>query len=92
MPLPVAPIAGFAIRYGAVAIATYAATRAIPKLRRDQHIEDQLDKVEEGIELRRDPEQINATGRFCRTIRLGHNGPGLQVDATALTRIKFKRV
>ncbi len=92
MALPVAPLAGIALRYGAVAVATYAATRTIPKLRRNQDTEDVLDTVEEGIELRRDAEQINGTGRFRRVVRLGRNGPGVEIDATALTRIRFKRV
>ncbi|MEM8592720.1 MAG: hypothetical protein AAGF13_09370 [Pseudomonadota bacterium] len=92
MALPIAPIAGVALRYGAVAVATYAATRAIPKLRRDQPTEDTLDKVEEGIEARRDPEQLNATARFRRIIRLGKSGPGVEIDATALTRIRVRRL
>ncbi|MEM6896796.1 MAG: hypothetical protein AAF576_05420, partial [Pseudomonadota bacterium] len=71
MAIPLAPIAGVALRYGAVALAAYAATRTIPQLRRDQPTEDALDQVEEGIETRRDPEQMNATARFRRVVRLG---------------------
>ncbi|MEO0357914.1 MAG: hypothetical protein AAF386_06400 [Pseudomonadota bacterium] len=92
MALPVAPLAGLALRYGAVAVATYAATRAIPKLRRDQNTEDVLDTVEEGMELRRDAEQISGTGRFRRVVRFGSNEPGIEIDATALTRIRIKKV
>lgn len=89
---PLTPLAGIALRYGAVAVATYAATRTIPKLRRNQDTEDALDTVEEGVEMRRDGEQINATGRFRRVIRWGDTGPGVEVDATALTRIRIRRV
>ena len=92
MAVPLAPLAGIALRYGAVAVATYAATRAIPQLRRDQPTEDALDKVQEGIEARRDGEQINATGRFRRVIRVGRSGPGVEIDATALTRIRLRKV
>jgi len=92
MALPLAPIAGVALRYGAVALATYAATRAIPKLRRDQAVEDALDEVNEGLETRRDPEQVNATARFRRVIRLGRTGPAVEVDAAALSRIRVRRV
>ena len=92
MAEPLAPLAGIALRYGAVALATYAATRAIPKLRRDQPTEDTLDTVEEGVHLRRDPEQVNATGRFRRVVRLGRDGPGVEIDAAALTRIRFRKV
>jgi hypothetical protein len=89
MPLPLAPIAGFAIRYGAVALATYAATRAIAHLPRSQSSED---RVNEGLELRRDCEQVNASGRWRRTIRLSKTGPGVEIDATALTRIQLRKV
>lgn len=92
MAVPLAPIAAVALRYGAVAVVTYAATRAIPKLRRDQSTEDALDQVEEGLEMRRDAQQLNATGRFRRIVRLGSNGPGVELDATALTRIRIKKV
>ncbi|MEO0486146.1 MAG: hypothetical protein AAF092_09570 [Pseudomonadota bacterium] len=92
MAIPLAPIAGIALRYGAVAVATYAATRAIPQLRRDQPTEDALDKVEEGVETRRDGEQVNATARFRRVLRAGKSGPGIEIDATALTRIRVRRV
>lgn len=92
MAAPLAPIAAVALRYGAVALATYAATRAIPKLRRDQETEDTLDKVEEGIETRRDAEQVNATARFRRVVRLGRNGPAVEIDAIALSRIRMRRV
>ncbi|MEM1374399.1 MAG: hypothetical protein AAGF78_08470 [Pseudomonadota bacterium] len=90
MALPLAPIAGMALRYGAVAVATYAATRAIPKLRRDQTVEDSLDTVEEGLEMRRDPEQMNATGRFRRVVRVGRMA--VELDATALARVRVRRV
>ena len=92
MAIHLAPVAGVALRYGAVALAAYAATRAIPKLRRDQRVEDTLDTVEEGLEARRDSEQVNATGRFRRVIRLGQRGPGVEIDAVALTRIRVRRV
>lgn len=92
MAIPLAPIAGVALRYGAVALAAYAATRTIPQLRRDQPTEDALDQVEEGIETRRDPEQMNATARFRRVVRLGKTGPAVEIDATALTRIRLRRL
>ena len=92
MAIPLAPIAGVALRYGAVALAAYAATRTIPQLRRDQPTADALDQVEEGIETRRDPEQMNATARFRRVVRLGKTGPAVEIDATALTRIRLRRL
>lgn len=92
MPLPLTPIAGLALRYGAVAVATYAVARRMDRGRFDQRAEDALDTVEEGVTLRREGEQLNATGRFRRVIRLGQDGPGVELDITGLTRIRVKRV
>lgn len=96
MALPIAPIAGVALRiglrYGAVALATYAVARAAGDTPRDQRAEDAMDDVPEGVHVRRDDEQINGAGRFRRTVRLGPDGPGIEVDATTLTRIRFRRV
>ena len=88
----ISPAAAIALRYAGVAIATYAATRAIPKMRRDQPSEDALDQIEEGLSLRRDNEQVNAAWRHRRAIRLGRDGPGVEVDMTSLVRLKFRRL
>ena len=92
MAIPLAPVAGVALRFGALALTTYTMVRVIPRLRRDQQVEDTLDTVEEGIEARRDPEQVSATGRFRRVIGIGQNGPAVEIDALALTRIRVRRV
>lgn len=92
MPLPLAPIAGVAIRYGAVALAAYAVTRRIEPARRDQRAEDAHDELPEGLGLRREPGQANGTARFRRVFRLGPDGPGVEIDATALTRIRIRKV
>lgn len=93
MPLPIAPIAGIALRYGAVALAGYALSRQVTRGRVDQRGEDALDDVPEGLTAHRpqDRDQVNASGRFRRIIRLGQSGPGLEIDATALGRIRFRR-
>ena len=75
MPLPIAPIAGLAFRYGAVALATYAVTRNLPATPRDQRAEDAMDDVHEGMSLGKDDEQVTGAARFRRTIRLGTTGP-----------------
>jgi len=92
MALPLAPIAGVALRYGAVALAAYAVARQTERGRRDQRAEDAMDEVPEGVTLRRDGAQGNATGRFRRVVRLGASGPGVEIDATALGRIQVRRV
>lgn len=92
MPLPLAPIAGFALRYGGVALATYAFARAIEPGRRDQHAEDAHDRLEEGVTYRKAPGQVNATGRMVRRVQIGQSGPTFEIDASALTRIKVRKL
>jgi len=94
MPLPLAPIAGIALRYGAVAVATYAVARrvSIQKAHYDQRGEDAMDSVNEGMSVRRDPEQVNGATRFRRVVRVGTDGPGIEIDVTALGRIRFRKV
>lgn len=92
MPLPLAPIAGIALRYGGVALATYAVTRSLSHGRRDQRAEDALDDLEEGLSLRHETGQANSTARFKRKIRLGENGPGVEIDISALGRIKLRKL
>lgn len=92
MPLPLAPIAGIALRYGTVALATYAVTRKVSRGRRDQRAEDALDELEDGLSMRHDAGQANTTARFRRKIRLGNNGPGVEIDITALGRIIIRKL
>ncbi len=94
MALPLAPIAGYALRYGAVAAATYVAARRIQISQTDQASEDAMDKVFDGVSAHRckDAPQANGAARFRRVIRVGRTGPGVEIDATVLGRIKFRRV
>ena len=92
MALPLVPIAGIALRYGVVAIATYAVTRRIERGFFDQRSEDAMDDVNEGLSLHRQKQQLNGAGRFKRTIRLGTAGPGIEVDVTALGRLRIRRI
>jgi hypothetical protein len=92
MPLPLAYIAGFAIKYGAVALVTYAAIRTVGQLPKSQPTEDALDQVNEGLDLRRNPEDLNAAGRLRRIISLSKTGRGIEIDATALIRVRLRKV
>ncbi|MCP5038342.1 MAG: hypothetical protein GY945_12170 [Rhodobacteraceae bacterium] len=92
MALPLAPIAVVALRYGTVAVATYAVARRIERGRRDQRAEDAFDETPEGVTLRREGEQTNATGRYRRVIRLRTGGPGVEIDITSITRIRIRKV
>lgn len=92
MPLPLAPIAGIALRYGVVAVATYAVTRRVQRGFYDQRAEEAMDDINEGLSIRRGKEQVNGTGRIKRVIRLGKQGPGVEIDISALGRITFRKV
>ena len=70
MLMSLAPITGFAIEYVAVALATYAATRAIPQLPRSQPTADALDEVGKGLSLRRGREQLNAISHWRQNVKL----------------------
>lgn len=94
MALPLAPIAVVAAKYGAVALAGYAVLRNIEQGRTDQRVEDALDDLGEGLSTHRprDREQVNAGLRFRRVLRFGTSGPGFEIDASALGRLRFRRL
>ncbi len=94
MALPLAPLAAMAAKYGAVALAGYALARQIQPGRTDQTVEDALDELDDGLSVHRprDREQINGALRFRRVVRLGTEGPGIEIDATALGRFRFRRL
>ncbi|MEJ6391191.1 hypothetical protein [Gymnodinialimonas ulvae] len=91
MPLQLTPLAAMALRYGAVAAIGFAAARFAPRGDFPQAIETQMDKVPDGVQLRRAPGQINASARAARTARLGRFGPRFRIDATALARLRIRR-
>lgn len=94
MPVPLAPIAATAARYGAIALAGYVIARQMERGRVDQRTEDVMDELPEGLSghQARDRQQWNMAGRLRRVVRLGENGPGLEIDASLLGRIRFRRV
>jgi len=94
MPLPIAPVAALVLRYGAVALTAYAISRRMPVAATAQEVEDALDRVDEGFNAHRpaDRRQINAQARWRRVIRLGASGVGYEIDATALGRLKFRKI
>ena len=94
-PLAIPPLAWTALRLGAMAaIAVYAArSRPQPKHAEHEHV---LDGLREGLEaaphLAEAERGIHGNGRIRRTIRLGPNGPGVEIDAAALGRLRLRRV
>lgn len=97
MPLPAAipPLAIAALRIGALAaVAVYASrARSHPK---DAGHEWALDNLPEGIDARPHRAEaeraLHGQGRFRRVIRLTPGGPGLEIDAAGLARLRFRRV
>jgi hypothetical protein len=94
-PLAISPLAWTALRLGAMAaVAVYAArSRSLPKDAEHEHV---LDTLREGIEATPHSAEaeraFHGNGRFRRTLRLGRNGPGIEVDAAALGRLRVRRV
>lgn len=98
MPVPItlAPYAWTAIRLGAMAAITLYAARNRSAEPRDPRHDQALDGVAEGMAAsphRGEAESgMNGEGRIRRTFRLGPNGPGIEVDAAALGRLRLRRV
>lgn len=94
MALPLAPIAIVAAKYGTIALAGYALARQIQPGRTNQPLEDAMDEMPEGLSAHRprDRDQLNGAARLRRVIRLGQSGPGLEIDASLLGRLRFRRV
>jgi len=94
-PLALGPLAWTALRVGAVAaMALYAARgRSQPKQAEQELV---LDDLPDGLSARphraEDESAMHGAGRFRRTIRLGRSGPGFEVDAAALARLRLRRV
>jgi hypothetical protein len=95
MPLPLAPIAGLALRAGLIAATAYAARRALAARRvgrTDQRAEDALDDTDEGFALHQpaDREQTSLSARLRRTIRWGDRG--IEIDAALIGRFRVRKV
>ena len=95
MALPLAPIAVTALRIGTVAVVAYYVARrnrGLPTVNEEAAHDD----IAEGLSVRhhkaQDGAQANADARINRSIRLGPNGPGVEIDLTALGRFRIKRI
>jgi len=86
MALPIIPLALVA---GAVALA-----RNVQVMPVVQSVEDSLDMVPEGVSVRKDTsgQQINGSYRWKRMVRFGKTGAGVEIDVSALGRIKLRKV
>lgn len=94
MALPLVPIAGAVVKYGAVALALYAVSRKVARGRIDQRAEDAMDALPEGLSGVHSParEQVNGAARYRRILRLGEDGPGVEIDLALCGRLRFRRV
>lgn len=94
MALPLAPLAAAAVKYGAVALAGYALARQIQPGRVAQAVEDEMDALPEGVTAfkPRDRDQMNIAARLRRSFRLGATGPGIELDASLLARLRMRRL
>ena len=90
------PIALRALQIGrALALAALVASRKRASEgpeRVDMASEDALDRIPEGADLRADPAngRADAEGRWRRVVRLG--GHGLEIEAAALGRLRWRKV
>lgn len=94
MALPLAPIALVAARYGTVALAAYYTARKVQLSQTSQATEDALDTVMEGVSAHKctDDKQVNAATRWRRVVRVGTNGPGVEIDIAAMGRFRIRKV
>ncbi len=99
MPAPaaLAPVAWKVAQFSAVAaVAWYAARKRRPAGPREVWRERVLDGVGEGLEtdFSRSSEDahMGAALRFKRGIRLGANGPGVEIDISGVSRVKLRRL
>jgi len=90
--MPLAPVAGVALRYVAVTLALYALLQARAHVRRDQRVEDAMDEMPEGAAVARDADGLRGGVRTRRVVRLGTNGPGIALDFAGLARLRMWRV
>ena len=92
MAIQMTPLAVFALRYGAVAVAGFAAGKYLKRGRFPRAVEHELNVAPEGIRLRRDKGQISGSAKVTRLARIGRFGPKFRVDAAALGRIRIRRL
>lgn len=93
---PISPIAWMALRYGAVAAVTLIASRNRASAPKDAQHEAMLDDLPEGLRLkphRAEAESgLHGDGRMRRVFRLSRSGPGIEIKAAGLGRLRMRRV
>jgi hypothetical protein len=90
MPIPVIPIVAVAT----VVTSAVAVVRKIHVSPVIQDVEDTLDTVDEGVSVRKmdDNRQMNGAVRWKRIVRFGSDGPGVEIDVSAIGRMRWRKV
>lgn len=92
MAIPIPPLAFLALRYGAVAVAGYAAARYAKPGRFSPAVEAEMDAAPDGFQVCKAPGQLAAAAKFTKNWRAGRFGPRFRVDGTALARLRIRRL
>ncbi len=96
MPLPIAPIVGLAVRYGAVAAVSALAVRAATQKQEHKNasFESSFDQIHDGMHVFRTEEkgetQFHAHHGHLRAIWLGNHG--VEIDTRVLGRLRVRKV
>lgn len=96
-PIALAPLAWKAAQLGAVAALTYyASRRQRAPGPRDVWRETALNDVDEGLETEATRDngeaRMAAAAMVRRGVRLGADGPGIEVEFASLTRLRFRKI
>lgn len=96
MPLPLAPIAGVALRYGAVALIGAVIAKRSMKTRdhKDVAREQSFNDIQDGIDLERveseDEVQLEGTHGYWQRVWLGNRG--IELDSRILARLRIRKL
>jgi hypothetical protein len=92
LAIPFTPIAVAALRYGVVAAIAYAAAQRARPGRIHPSAEAVMEQLPEGARVGHAPGQLNATARWRRAVRMGTQGPGMEIDLSGLARLRLRRI
>ncbi len=92
MALQLPPLAFFVLRYGAVAVAGYAAARYARRGEFSPAVVAEMDAAPDGLQMYRAPGQLAASGKVTKTWSVGRIGPRFRIDGTALARLRIRRL
>ena len=74
-------------------LAAFALARNVHIAPVDQRVEDRFDDIAEGLSINRGTtrDQINTAYKYRRIVRFGKMGPAIEIDASALARLRVRR-